>query len=372
MDIFRFMNPGARTLMEQGAIVEGISSKTWIERYREPSEFKLEAPISSGLQAKLPLGCYISHIDSTEIMKVEDHEIVQDPGKEPMVSVTGRGVETITDERVMGMPATFPTSAIPTPLELTNVSVETLLVMYSLAYLVADPVRNIPYLEITSEDLPTEVIPEITVQRVTLYDHLMTVMEVFDLGLKSIRPTGSLINNRFHFHAGKDRTQEVFFSLDTNDVVSATYLWSLKQMKNVAYVYGKWVQTQVDQSGSTHGADKRIMVINASNIDEDFESAPSGSNRTRIINAMNARGRSLLARQNKTALAKVELNKERQSAKYRVDYEVGDLVTVVGGFDQTTKKRITEVAEIEDRNGLTIFPTLADIPVVEPGNLGNN
>ena len=371
MDIFRFMNPGARTLMEQGAIIEGISSKTWIEKYREPSEFKLEAPISSGLQSKLPLGCYISHIDSTEIMKVADHEIVQNPGKEPIISITGRGVETITDERIMGMPNTFPTQAVPAPLELTDVTVNALLVGYAWSYLVMAGGRSIPYLEISSEDLPTEVIPEITVQRVTLHDHLMTVMEVFDLGLKSIRPTGSFINNRFHFHAGKDRSKEVFFSLDTNDVVSATYLWSLKQMKNVAYVYGKWVQTQVDQSGSSHGADKRIMVINASNIDEDFESAPTGIHRTRAIIAMNSRGRSLLARQNKTALSKVELNKDRQSAKYRVDYNVGDLITVVGGFDQTTKKRITEVAEIEDRNGLSVFPTLADLPPVDPGNIGS-
>ncbi len=41
MDLFRFLNPTAPTRLEQGEIINGLTSIMWIERYREAGEFTL-------------------------------------------------------------------------------------------------------------------------------------------------------------------------------------------------------------------------------------------------------------------------------------------------------------------------------------------
>ena len=75
MDVIKFTNPTDKTKMEQGIFVEGITSKMWIEKYRDAGEFTFTAPIDSGVKEMLPLDTYVSHMNTGEIMIVENHEI---------------------------------------------------------------------------------------------------------------------------------------------------------------------------------------------------------------------------------------------------------------------------------------------------------
>lgn len=74
MELFKFTHPTS-TNLTYGVPIHGYTSAMWVERYRVPGEFEIEAPLSSGLQDELPLGTVISHIDTLDAAIVENHEI---------------------------------------------------------------------------------------------------------------------------------------------------------------------------------------------------------------------------------------------------------------------------------------------------------
>jgi hypothetical protein len=103
MQIFKFkdVGGGAVTLVE-GEIINGIHDSLWVERYRDPGEFKIAGPLSSGLREALPIGSLISHTDTSEVMMVENHEINDEEDEDTKISITGRSFDAYLEERVVG------------------------------------------------------------------------------------------------------------------------------------------------------------------------------------------------------------------------------------------------------------------------------
>ena len=103
MQIFKFkpIGGGAVTL-EQGELINYIDDAMWVERYREPGEFKLSSLLSSGLRDQLPLGTLISHIDTSEVMIVENHVITDDVESDTGIEISGRSFDAYLEERVIG------------------------------------------------------------------------------------------------------------------------------------------------------------------------------------------------------------------------------------------------------------------------------
>jgi hypothetical protein len=59
-----------------------------------------------------------------------------------------------------------------------------------------------------------------------------------------------------------------------------------------------------------------------------------------------------------TKLTMMDITTGRIPKKFRVDYNIGDIVYVVGDYGVSQKMRVTEYAEILDENGSSAFPTL--------------
>jgi hypothetical protein len=57
-------------------------------------------------------------------------------------------------------------------------------------------------------------------------------------------------------------------------------------------------------------------------------------------------------------LTKAEVSREVNQSQYRVDFSVGDLVTIQGDYNEVSTMRISEYVEIEDQNGYIGYPTL--------------
>jgi hypothetical protein len=57
-------------------------------------------------------------------------------------------------------------------------------------------------------------------------------------------------------------------------------------------------------------------------------------------------------------LTKAEVSKDTNQGAYRTDFNVGDIITVHGDYNETSVMRISEYVEIEDENGRTGYPTL--------------
>ena len=378
MEIIKF-NPlvGGPTIFERGSIVSNIKSIMWVERYLEAGEFELVAPVSSDLHRILPIGTFISHLDTTEVMIVENHEIQEDNKEEPSITITGRSFETLLDNRITGSNNSWTSSGQPNDIY-TLVSgrvwnqAKTLIENHILASNLVDD--NDAYNNVSVMVDSTSVFPVIgdpveqerTIQKDTVYKNVLELLEMADLGIKIVRPgdwsplsTNKNIDLAIIIHRGLNRSTSVTFSHSSGEVVNAQYFWSSRKKKTSAYVYGKWLSTVVHGPEINYG--RRMMIINASDLDESYSAIPTGATRTQIISNMNLRAEIALASQRDIAISKAEISKNATRYNYREHYNVGDLVSVEGNYNTTSIMRVIEYVEIQDDNGESSYPTLAEV-----------
>lgn len=364
MDIFKLKNPTHPLKMEQGEIINDLKSKLWIERYRPAGEFKLVADAKSGIRERLPVGSFISHTDTAEVMIVEDHEINDDRDTESDISVTGRGFDTYLSQRVVGSNVTFPVSTGVSDLQLaagyTWVQAQDLLRFHIYASSLIDDDNALPYVQIFHDVPGVGTSVARSIKEGDLHVRLLELLEVDQLGVKIARPglwyPASGADLSLVIHKGVDRTASVVFSYSTGEIQSADYLWSNRKVKNAAVISGKWVKTFVSIGGT--GYDRRVMHVDASDIDNSLSAAPTGITLTNIIAYMQYRGFLALAAQKDVVLVKAEPAKETGSMKYRDDFNVGDRIMVSGDHDQAAPMIVSEYVEIEDENGVVGYPTL--------------
>lgn len=414
MDFFKFTSSiwGA-THLENGQPIQNLTSSSWIERYRNPSEFKFEAPISSGILEFLPLGTYISHVDTLEVMVVENHGVSELNNQNAVIS--GRSLETILEQRVVGseLVRTDPPAIELTEYYLTSttshVQATQLIEQHIDAAYLLDPDNALPgfapsYIIIDlsapadydgvlgswTVDVPpgfTLATSEARVfKRSTVYDALMELLSVDDYGVRVVRPGNWTIGSSysifrpgdfpgpwtasvfgpitvFVIHNGRNRAHEVIFSYNAGDIENADYLWTSKNKKTHAIVSGKWVEVKVTNDAGQIKDSRRIVHVDASFLDQDFNVPPTGPDLVNITAYMEALGNSYLATAKDVALIDVQISDQTKHV-YRRDYNIGDLVRVDGNYDTRSLARVVEFVEIEDETGESSYPTLSliDIP----------
>lgn len=365
MDVIKFNNPTHPLKMEQASIVNGLNSKLWVERYDIPGEFKFVADATLEMKSQLPIGSFVSHLETSEIMVVENHEIKEVEGKDAQIEISGRGFETILGQRAVGSNKVFPVSS-----ETTEFTLAAAYIVSQISYLinfhilpanVISPDDALPYIQTYSDlaGIPEGV--DRIVKRGDLHERVVELLQAGQLGIKVVRPgtwspVAGTVNTVLFIHKGQDRTGTVILSEDTGEITSAEYLWSSKQLKNAALISGRWVETTVVPFAGE--INRRWMAIEASDIDNGFEVAPAGTDLANVVATMQQRGREVLAAQKSTALTKVEVSKEAVRLQYRHDFDVGDTIRVQGSYNETSPMRITEFVEIEDKTGVSAFPTL--------------
>lgn len=366
MDLFKFTNPTAPTRMEGGKFLKDTISKMWVERYREAGEFEIKSYVSSGLRKELPLGTFVSHTDTKEIMIVDDHKIETSDDEEDTLIVTGRSFESYLENRVVGSNITFPhvgdseTMDVSLGPEFSGQQARTLILNHTITSRLIDDNNAIPYFEVlclaSGEDSLERVL-----KRGDLYSAVKQILEEDNLGIKSVRPyPGSPATNDINtvliIHSGEDKSKTVIFSYDSGEIEKADYLWSVRKLKNTAMVSGRWVETLV--TTPLTGYARRMMFVDASDIDGKYNELPTGDRVTRLVALMQKRGKQALAAQKEIALIGVNASKTASKYVYRKDYNIGDIITVDGEYNEQAKMRVSEYVEIEDQQGTVAYPTL--------------
>lgn len=370
MELFKYITaPGVQpTILTEGRMINGATSVMWTERYRDPGEFQIVAPLSSGLREFLPLGTIISHVDTMEIMIVENHEITEEAAADPTLTITGRSFETYLDNRIVGMNQVRTSSTLQEYVLVPNYIWEQAIVLINAHGISAPQANDIIDNIWASSGMPvgsTGVYESRSIKRVGVHTALLELLAIEDLGVKTIRrntfgvgvPTHSANYTFILIHKGTDRSSSVIFSWKSGDLEQADYLWSDKRDKNSAVVVGRYVNVAVDTVGVDKFA-RRSMVVDGSDIDGVYNAPPTGQALTDVITAMQVRGRAAIANQNLVTITRADLA-QVSKYQYRKDFEVGDFITVDANFGQIAKMRIIEYVEIMDENGETGHPTLS-------------
>jgi hypothetical protein len=381
MQIFKFkdVGGGAVTLVE-GEIINGIHDSLWVERYRDPGEFKIAGPLSSGLREALPIGSLISHTDTSEVMMVENHEINDEEDEDTKISITGRSFDAYLEERVVGWSLYWDNK----DLTLTQQPVYTLASGTSYAQaaqLIKDHINTartpaaannqlVNVNEATRITLPSGNYPTYSatqLRRGYVHPALVEILGVNDLGIRIVRPgialtslTAAPVVTRFVVHDGIDRRATVMFSYDLGDLKSADYLWSLKRNKTEAIISGRYLDQAVTSSKT--GLQRREIFVDGGDIDGVYTSYPTGANKTNALASMAIRGNAEVLANNDVEVTRVDISRTNQN-RYRVDYDIGDLVRLDGNYGSIQVVRVVEYVEVQDQDTQYGYPTVSIVNV---------
>ena len=364
MELFRF-NTGASgdpTVLEQGEAINRVKSVRWSERYMEPGEFEITAQLSSGLRDFLPIGTFISHNNTLEVMIVENHEIKESEEEDPIVVITGRSLEVYLENRIVGAHLARASSTF-TEYELAAANSWTQAVKLINDHIVSPPANAndvfgnvVAVTDITGTGTSAARV----IKRGNVHQRLMELLEVDNIGVRTERrntfPGGDDTRTLMKIHKGENKAASVIFSWKAGDLASADYLFSNKKLKNSALVQGRYVNTVVDTGPIKH--DRRMMIVDADDIDGNLGSAPTGATLTAVINKMIVRGQQELKAQKQITISRADISNLNRY-NYREDYYVGDLITLDGNWGQIAVMRVSEYAEIEDETGESGHPTLS-------------
>lgn len=357
MDLIKLSSVTANpTELSYGEGISKYESALWVERYREPGEFKLEGRLSSGLREFLPIDSFVTHMDTEEVMIVENHEIKQPDDEDPYIAVSGRSFTSYLERRQLGDQAL--TNEV-TDYVLTSDQTWDQAVKLINDHVV-DPANingrliGVDVINTASGTVTTE---ERTVRPNDILTSVTDILKVDDLGIRMVRPTPTDDLLYFVIYRGDDVSKKVRFSHLRGDLKNIEYLFSNKKYYNRALIRGRWVQATINP-GTHVNFDQRTMLVDASYIDERQPAYPSNPALALIIAAMQIIGDQALKAQNNVAITQADVS-DTTNIRYRRDYNLGDLVTVDGDFGTSAVMRVIEYAETEDQDGTTGHPSLA-------------
>lgn len=366
MELFKFNFNTDPTILERGEFINKWDSVMWVERYRETGEFEIKAKVSSGLKDFLPIGTFISHVDTMEVMIVENHEIDEELEDDPVITITGRSLESFLENRFVGVNLARASNVISDYTLINNYTWHQAVIMinqhiYTIEGANIDDSFGNIYAS-TASIGPPGTSTERTIDRISLLQAVQDLLVIDDLGIKTIRRNtfaveGFSSHTALHVYRGEDKSSKVIFSWKGGHISGANYLFTNKNLKNCAYVVGRYVFVVVDGTATKY--DRRMLLVPADDIDGNYSASDiTGGVLAALVNKMTIRGRQALKKHNSITISQADISKTT-TFKYRRDFNVGDLVTLDGNFGQTAVMRIVEYAEIEDENGESGHPTLA-------------
>ena len=361
MDLFKFTNNNKTQLIE-GSPILNYDSIMWIERYKEPGEFTLTAKLSSGLQSFLPLGSIISHAKTYEACIVENHEISETSDLDPIIKITGRSLDSYLENRIVGLNIALNSpTAPPTQYELALDKLDTQIVQ-----LINDHIDLNNDIYAYCDDISTIEESRI-IKRQTVSSAVIDLLSLDDFGIRVIRENPYSITSPFstnttllYIHKGNDHSNDVIFSWNLGELESASYLFSIKSLKNAALVQSTYFEIVVYDDNTLNPYDIRYMIVDASDLDRSLTELPTETEITELVNKLITRGFESLSTQKSINISSINVSKSTQY-NYREHYDIGDIVSISGNYGIIEQRRVIEYVEIEDENGEVGYPTLSAI-----------
>lgn len=322
-------------------LIENYTSMQWTRRYCKAGQFELHLPYTSGLIAP---GNIIRNGD--EAAEIESFTITRtDSGVS--AEVHGRTLLSYLDRRIVWGLVALTDTAENVMREIVSTNLRALPVTVAAASGYAGTIEyQQSYANLLSE---VEAIAEMSELGVTIgFDRVFRVCAGLD------RTVDQAANPR------------AIFARSFENVLTSEYFIDQSDFKNVALVGG---QDKTDKErlfatvGNATGLDRRETFINATDIGSGTSEDPIDE--TTQIAMLTTRGQSELAALKSSEAFSATVDPSG-NLRYKVDYDLGDIVTVLDqGFQ--TNARITEIKEIYESGGITLELTLGYERVIKIG-----
>jgi hypothetical protein len=323
---------------ETVTIIKTFESYLWTKKYQDVGGCVIVLTPNAELLNDLKQAKYIYREDDDMVCEIKKiHISVDNETGKYTLTITGIGIETILSQRIVWEMFNHTDTAESYCRELVRIN-----------FIDSTDDRKIDYIKLgVLKGFKEQITKQVTYDEV-----LSTIIEIcksYNLGFR-LR-TDEYKDFVLDFYRGEDK-EYVVFSKDYNNLQSFEYEVDLSAYKNVCLVGGEGEGT----------ARKTAAIGKASGIDryETFADAKSQSSEEETISnyvgVLIESGVEHLA--TKAVTTKFACKIDVEQFEYKVDYNLGDIVTVEGEYGLTFKARIVEVVECEDSSPYRITVNL--------------
>lgn len=393
MDIFTL----DKDTFQSNGPVRGIEKVLWVERYSSPGEFEIVGnPVP--LMTNLPIGSFISHPETDEVMVVEKHIIDESTdndngtklvvtgyclpdfiGRQRVVSfnnlLAGEGLWSFESlDQFANYPMHwsfgtvtttvdhFVTELLTHHLKTATGNDENIDNLYILSYQVATSYQFGSY---STDKLPY------------LSDAVYKLLKSSDIGIKAVRPNphrfdienhviddlggfgdvDPTVSVFFMLYMGNDLSESVTFNINDGDIHNARYYWSSENDKNAFYSANKEYALRSFEYASSPW-ERKVLRVDA----DDY--IPYGLTSSEIWSNLYSKGFEQLQANNGKGLILDAIGSTNAGPKFNFDYRLGDIISIFGNYGINQKMRVTEVAISQDHERETVIPTFAPVYLI--------
>lgn len=360
------------SLLRAVQVVDNFESLIWTERARRWGDFELVLHSTIENRNRFPVGTRLLINESYRVMTVETVENKTDPDGRSKLSIKGRSLEAILDNRLARG-------------SLSDLETEPKWVITGLPAVIARKIFHdicvtgildagdiIPGV-VESSIFPEDTIPEptetitIEIEPASVYTALTNLCDIFDMGFRLVRNPTTL-QLHFDVYMGSDRTTKqtglpaVVFSPDLENLQNTSHLVTIANYKNVAYVIspvGHAIVYPLDVDPLVNGFERNVLFVKA----EDIKDEDSGV----ALAKMQQKGREELAKNRQFAAFDGELKPNSEYA-YDTHYHMNDLIEIRDQSGASSEMQITEQIFVQDKEGQRSYPTLSLNTYITPGS----
>jgi hypothetical protein len=367
MDLFILDDQLRRT-----EVLDRYESLIWTDRWMGMGEFELVIDNSLKNRQLLRKSKQLVIHDSDRIMTIQTIEIKDDSEGRSMLTVRGRSLEYILDDRVAKASFNNLTVSPRWALQGSPGYIVRAIVQAICLDGILSPDDIVPYLRVPltqgASIWPPDTIPESNVSQYmelepkSLYEAVSDICTANSLGFGILRKPDKP-ELYFEVWSGSDRTTNnaahippVIFSPDMDNLTNVTELISKETYKNTAYVLSDKGTTIVygNSDGNVrNGLNRRVLLVKVDNVREN-----TNENYLTIEQILQLRGKEALAKHRQIHAFDGEISKSSQYVYLR-DYRLGDIVELRKSDDIATPMRVSEQIFVSDSEGDRAYPTLS-------------
>lgn len=352
-------------------LVENYDSLIWTERFNTVGDFQIETGNVSDFMTLLPEGTFLTLRESNVVMIVETQQIDRKKNQPQKLTIKGRSFESILDRRVAIQSVDSLTSAtdwnvnVKTPSDAAYFAINQICVVGLIDAADIFPSALVQFT--TPSDYLTSTGPTkaFTIPRGQLLSAVLGLLQtetpadattapvtpaVVPHGIRALRPAAGATAIAIQIYTGVDKTASVYFDATRDLLDDGTYLFSKVGSANAGYILGQNTFAKMfEGSSNPTGLTRRVILVDGTN------SAITDPNILKMQGSMS------LSEAHETAIFDGSINQDLSPYKYGVDYNLGDIVKVVGDYGLSTNSRVTEYIRSEDSSGVKAYPTLTAI-----------
>lgn len=351
MEIYVF-----NTNIELIHIIDNSTSLIWTRRYYKPGEFQLHLPLTEDNIKYLKRDNIIYKKDDKEAGYIETRQIELDEKGNETLLVKGRFLTNYSDRRIIWGELSF------------NGKCEALMrkLLTDNCINPSDINRKMPLLELGNLKNYTETI-EYQKSYGNVGDELEKIATTNELGY---RINLNHINKKLIFEVYKGVNRSVnqslvapcIFSRDFENVLNQTYIESSNDYKNTALIGGEGEGKQrvlVSINNNNSGVNRWELFVDAGDLKKEVNDVILTD--TEYKNTLVQKGKEKLTEHQEVKTFESKVNTKGNNV-YKVDYDLGDIVTVTDKkWGITLDTRITEIEEIYEEGKVEVNPVFGNI-----------